>query len=71
MTVPLAYDAGDFGGMVYTFDNAGHVSWRKPQSYVTVTEEAYAEGQEKHKRECNDKGCKNMTTAARVLLPIK
>jgi hypothetical protein len=71
MAVPLAYDAGDFGGMVYAFDNAGQVSWRKPQSYVPVTEDEYVEGQEKHKRECDEDGCKNMTTAARVILPIK
>ena len=69
--VPLAYDAGDFGGMVYTFDNAGHVSWRKPQSYVPVTEEQYVEGQEKHKRECDEDRCKNIITAARVILPLK
>lgn len=26
--LPLAFDAKDFGEMVYTFDESGHVSWR-------------------------------------------
>jgi hypothetical protein len=71
MAVPLAYDAGDFGGMVYTFDNSGHVSWRKSQSYVPVTEEEYVEGREKQKRDSIEEGSKSMNTAARVILPIK
>jgi hypothetical protein len=67
--VPLAYDAGDFGSMVFTFDNVGHVSWRKPQGYVPITEEEYVKTQENHKRECDKDGCKNMTTAACIVLP--
>ena len=69
--VPLAYDAGDFGSMVYTFDYSGYVSWRKPQSYVPVTEAEYVESQEKHKRECNEDRCKTMDTDAHVVLPWK
>lgn len=67
--LPLAYDGGEFGSMVYTFDRSGHVSWRKPQGYVPVTEARYVESQEKHKRECNEDGCRNLNTVARVILP--
>jgi len=68
--LPLAFDGGDFGQMVYTFDYSGHASWRKPQGYMPITEAEYVEGREKHKRECDEDGCKNMTTAARVILPL-
>ena len=68
--VPLTYDARDFGEMVYSFDDAGHVLWRKPQSHVPVTEKEYVEMQEEHKRNCHEDGCKNMITAACVILPL-
>jgi hypothetical protein len=69
--LPLAYDGNGFGNMVYTFDLSGHVSWRIPQGVTATDEPTYVANQEKHKRECNDAGCKNLHTAATVVLPRK
>jgi hypothetical protein len=69
--LPLAYDGSDFGGMVYTFDESGRVSWRSAQGYSVTDEAKYVAGQEQHKLNCDREGCKNMNTAACVVLPNK
>ncbi len=67
--LPLAHDGSGFGGMVYTFDENGHVFWRIAQGANVVNEAEYAKGREKHKRECQE--CKDLNTAAEIVLPSK
>ena len=66
-SLPLAYDGIGFGGMVFTFDTSGHVSWRFPQNSSVSNEDEYVASQEEHKRSCEE--CKNLNTAAIVVLP--
>lgn len=69
--LPLAHDGSDFGGMVYTFDQSGHVSWRVPQSASVTDEAKYVAGQEQHKSACEREECKSLNTAAAIVLPRK
>ncbi len=66
-TLPLAYDGTDFGGMVFTFDNGGNVSWRVVQGADVTNELEYVRGREKHKATCEE--CKNISTEPWVVLP--
>jgi len=65
--LPLTYDGNDFGGMIYTFSRKGHVSWKDSGKFDVTDEDEYVARQEKHKHECEE--CKNMNTAASVVLP--
>ena len=67
--LPLAHDGSDFGGMVYTFDTRGNVSWRIPQGVSVTNETEYVKKQEEHKRLCPR--CKDMNTAAHIVLRVK
>lgn len=69
--LPLAYDGHDFGRMVYTFDTLGHVSWRVPQGTSVTNEAQYVKKQEDHKSQCEREECKNMNTAAHIVLRVK
>lgn len=67
--LPAVYDGNGFGEMVYTFDANRHVSWRKPQGTVLMTEAAYIKHFEKQLRSCNCEDCKNISAQPRVVLP--
>jgi hypothetical protein len=67
--LPLAHDGSHFGGMVYTFDESGHVFWRIAQGANVINEAEYVAGQNRHKRACQE--CKNLNTAAEIILPSK
>lgn len=65
--LPLAYDGSDHGNMIYTFDESGHVSWRKPQNCSVTSEDAYVRKHKNHIESCDE--CKGLSPEPRVVLP--